>query len=54
MAATANPFAFVGIDRRVRSQTPHSTPFSAVPMAGRSLNRPSGSRTLWSGTSRYR
>ena len=53
-AAAANPAACAEIDRRVRSQRPVNIPITAVPIAGRSLSRPSVSRRLWSGTSRYR
>src|SRR5580704_3790742 len=44
--ATANPAVLVFTLRFVRSQMPARQPMRVVPIAGRSLRRPSGSRTL--------
>src|SRR5579872_2230332 len=47
--APSRPVIFAETLLCERSQSPVSTPISAVPIAGRSLSSPSGSRTLWSG-----
>src|ERR1700758_3716569 len=44
--AMARPAVFVETDLLERRKSPVRTPINAVPMAGRSLSRPSGSRTL--------